>query len=350
MGERQLESAALSAFCGSMATMLAAGIQTEEAALLMSDNRERSRFQEVCRDLYDRLAAGASLADAMAAGGGFPDYAVNMVRIGEASGHLETVLRSLETYYDEEDRMFAKLKSAVGRPAALLVIMAVILVFTVAVILPVFRSTYASMTGALAGASKGAVTASGIIGWVALVICIVLAVAAIVLLRMCRTASGRERVLSLFRRLPVVGPAMEQLSLARFTAALATYVSGGISDEAALARAAETVDHPGLRAKLAGAVDAMTDPANPRGLTQVLAEFGIFQPLYQRLLEVGTRSGSTEEVLGQLSGTFFEDALSRIDGALDLLEPAFAVFLTVAIGTTLIAVMLPLVGIMGSIG
>jgi len=125
---------------------------------------------------------------------------------------------------------------------------------------------------------------------------------------------------------------------------------GNWENASALARAAETVDHPGLKAKLAGAVDAMTDPSNPRGLTQVLAEFGIFEPLYQRLLEVGTRSGSTEEVLGQLSGTFFEDALSRIDGALDLLEPAFAVFLTVTIGVTLIAVMLPLVGIMGSIG
>ena len=350
MGEKQLESGGLSAFCGSMATMLAAGIQTEEAALLMSDNREHSRFQEVCRALYDRLSAGASLADAMQASEGFPEYAVNMVRIGETSGHLETVLRNLETYYDEEDRMFTKLRSAVGRPAALLVIMAVILAFTVAVILPVFRSTYASMTGALAGASKGAVAASGIIGWVALVICIVLAVAALVLLWACRTAAGRAKVLALFRRLPVIGPAMRQLALSRFTAALATYVSSGISDEAALARAAETVDYPELRERLNGAVDAMMDPANPRGLTDVLAEFGIFEPLYQRLLEVGTRTGSTEDVLGQLSGTFFDDAMVQIDRALDLIEPVFAVFLTVAIGITLIAVMLPLVGIMGSIG
>ena len=82
----------------------------------------------------------------------------------------------------------------------------------------------------------------------------------------------------------------------------------------------------------------------------MLADFGIFSPLYQRLLEVGSRSGTTEEVLGQLAGTFFDDAMVQIDRAMDLIEPVFAVFLTVAIGITLIAVMLPLIGIMGSIG
>ena len=45
MGEKQLESSALSAFCGSVATMLSAGIQTDEAALMLSENREHSRFQ-----------------------------------------------------------------------------------------------------------------------------------------------------------------------------------------------------------------------------------------------------------------------------------------------------------------
>ena len=48
-GTEMLESSALSAFCGSVATMLSAGIQTDEAVLMLSENRERSRFQEVCR-------------------------------------------------------------------------------------------------------------------------------------------------------------------------------------------------------------------------------------------------------------------------------------------------------------
>ena len=350
MREQQLESSALSAFCGSVATMLSAGIQTEEAALMLSENREASRFQEVCSTLYRRLVGGSSFADAMAASEGFPPYAVNMVRIGEQSGHLETVLRNLELYYDEEDRMFAKLRSSVGRPAVLLVIMAVILAFTVIFILPVFQRTYATMAGSLEAASIVSVRASTIIGIVALVITVVLAAFALWLMRSCSTQVGRQKVLGLFERMPVIGNAMYQLSLSRFTAALATYVASGITHEDAMRRAIETVDHAELKAQLQKAAASMSDLDHPRSLTQAISEFNIFEPLYQRLLEVGMRSGSTEETLAELSSTFFDDAMLQIDYALDSVEPIFAAFLTIAVGVTLIAVMLPLIGIMGSIG
>ena len=94
----------------------------------------------------------------------------------------------------------------------------------------------------------------------------------------------------------------------------------------------------------------MVDLDNPRSLTQAISENDIFEPLYARLLNVGMRSGSTEETLAQLSNTFFDDAVLQIDRALDRVEPVLAAFLTIAVGATLIAVMLPLIGIMGSIG
>ena len=350
MAERQLESSALSAFCGSIATMLSAGIQTDEAALMLSENREHSRFQEVCSSVYNNLVDGKTLADAMAASEGFPPYAVNMVRTGEQSGHLEEVLRNLEMYYDEEDRMFAKLRSSIGHPAALLVIMTAILAFTVIVILPVFGKTYATMQNTLAPASLVSANASSIIGIVSLVVTALLAITALWMLATSRTESGRERVLSVLSHFPGIGQALYQLSLSRFTAALATNVSSGVTNEEAMRRAIETVDNDELRAKLEVAASSMGDLDNPRSLTQAIAEHDVFEPLYARILDVGMRSGNTEDTLAQLSGTFFDDALMRIDNALDRIEPLFAAFLTIAIGATLIAIMLPLVGIMGAIG
>ena len=350
MREEQLESSALSAFCGSVATMLSAGIQTEEAALMLAENRAHSRFQEVCGTLYQHLVKGSTLADAMEASRGFPPYAVQMVRIGEGSGHLETVLRNLEMYYDEEDRMFTKMRTSIGRPAALLVIMAVILAFTVFVILPVFRQTYATLAGSLAASSRMSTGISTAIGIIALCITVVLAVAALWFLRASGSEAGRGRIMSLFQHLPLMRRGVYQLALSRFTAALATYVSSGITHEEAMRLAIGTVDHGQLRAKLSKAAESMVDLDKPRSLTQAISEFDIFEPLYQRLLEVGVRSGNTEETLAQLSTTFFDDAILQIDHTLDLVEPLFAAFMTIAIGLTLVVVMLPLIGIMGSIG
>lgn len=347
MADKQLESSALSAFCGSMATMLAAGIQTDEAALMLAQDRERSRFQEVCSTVYDELVDGGTLANAMEVSKGFPEYAVNMVATGEEAGHLEQVLRNLEMYYNEEDRVFAKLRSAVGYPAALLCIMVVILAFTVVVILPVFSDVYRNLVNAQEAGSYLSMGASNTIGIIALVVTAACAIGSLVLLRFTRTESGRIRAIRLFEGFGPTRAAMYQLALSRFTAALATYVSSGITNEDAMQRAIKTVDHEELRAKLVEVHASMVDLDNPRSLTQAIAEHEVFDPLYVRMLNVGSQAGSVDQVLVQLSGTFFDDAVDQIDRALDHVEPLMAAFLTIAVGTTLVAVMLPLVGIMG---
>ena len=350
MAQKLLESSALSAFFGSVATMLSAGIQTEESVLMLAENREQSRFQEVCNHLYGQLVEGKPLSEAMRTSEGFPEYAVEMAATGEQSGHLEQVLRNLEMYYDEEDRMFDKLRSSMGYPAALLVIMAVVLAFTVLFILPMFSDVYLSMAGSLASSSLVSVGLSSAIGWVALVVTAVCAVVALALWVASGSESGRGKVVHLFEKLHITKGAMRQLALSRFTASLATYVSSGITNEEAMSRALRAVDHEQLKQQVAAARDSMVDLDNPRSLSQAIAENGVFEPLYARMLNVGMRSGNSDETLAQMSTTFFDDAVVQIDNSLDRIEPLFAAFLTVAIGLTLIAVMLPLIGIMGSIG
>jgi len=85
-------------------------------------------------------------------------------------------------------------------------------------------------------------------------------------------------------------------------------------------------------------------------LAQAIGEKEVFEPLYARMLNVGSRSGTADETLAQLSQTFFDDAVLQIDHSLDHIEPILAAFLTAAVGVTLIAVMLPLVGVMIAIG
>ncbi len=350
MAQKKLGSSAISTFCGSMATMLSAGIQIDEAVLMLADNREKSRFQDVCNQLYRYVAGGDGLTEAMRKTEAFPAYTVDMVGAGERAGHLEDVMRNLEIYYDEEDRLFAKLRNSVAYPAALLCIMSIILAFTVIVILPVFINVYDNMSGSLASGSFSSVGLSAIIGWIALIVMIALALMSLILVATTHTMSGRQRVLRLLGHLPQTREAMYQLSLSRFTSALATMVSSGINDEEAMSRAMQTSDHARLRGKLARAADSMSDVQNPRSLTQAISEFKVFEPLYVRMLNIGMRSGSLDTTLAQLSSTFFDDAVIQIDRSLDNIEPLLAALLTIAVGATLIAVMLPLVGIMTSIG
>lgn len=349
-GAETLPAGEVAAFCEGLAAMLAAGIQTDEALALLGESAAATPLEAVCEALYPQVAAGEPLAGALAASGRFPERACRLLAVGERAGRTEETLRGLAGYYGEEARMLAKIRTAVGYPAALLLVMSVVLVFTVAVILPVFIGVYEDMAGSLTAGSGLAVTASVAVGWVALVATLVCAALTCGAALLARSTRGQARIVRLMERLPVTRDAMRQLALSRFAAALSTCLAAGSNVDAAMTEALSTVESAELRGRLEPALDAMTDAGRALGLAQAIAESGVLEPTYARMLVIGSRAGSVDAVLERLSQAFFDEAAERVDRVVDATEPVLAAFLTVAVGATLVSVMLPLIGIMGSVG
>lgn len=346
----RLTSADVSVFCEGMAMMLAAGIQVDEALSLLDIRRASARLSCVCDEAYRAVLSGCGLAEAMRRTGAFPRHAVDMVGVGEHTGRLEQTLRRLTSYYDEESRVFAKVRTAVGYPAALLCVMAVIVAFTVWVVLPVFIRVYESMAGSLTAGSSAAIAASVAIGWVALIVTLLGAAATVAAVVASRTPRGNALLIKVLERLPFTRDAMEKLALSRFTLALSTYIASGVNDDVAMAESIKTVEHPQVRAHAEAALRLMEDAERSCGLSAAIAESGLLDALYARMIVIGARTGSVENVLAGLGETFFNEAADRVDRVIDSVEPLLAALLTIAVGTTLISVMLPLIGIMGSIG
>lgn len=346
----RLTSADVSVFCEGMAMMLAAGIQVDEALSLLDIRRASARLSCVCDEAYRAVLSGCGLAEAMRRTGAFPRHAVDMVAVGERTGRLEQTLRRLTSYYDEESRVFAKVRTAVGYPAALLCVMAVIVAFTVWVVLPVFIRVYESMAGSLIAGSSAAIAASVAIGWVALIVTLLGAAATVAAVVASRTPRGNALLIKVLERLPFTRGAMEKLALSRFTLALSTYIASGVNDDVAIAESIKTVEHPQVRAHAEAALRLMEDAERSCGLSTAIAESGLLDALYARMIVIGARTGSVENVLAGLGETFFNEAADRVDRVIDSVEPLLAALLTIAVGTTLISVMLPLIGIMGAIG
>ena len=350
MAKKILESNALSAFCDSIAMMQSAGIQTDEAVYLLGENMHDSAFKQACDSVYRSLINGATFTQAIAESGSFPQHVIDMVAVGERSGRLENVLVSLGRYYHEEDRLFAKISNAITYPTALLAIMSIILLFTVTTILPVFMGVYEGISGNMAASSFAYVNVSLLVGWIAFGVTALCTVAVFICFLWTRTQQGRITLIRLAQRLPFIRRPLRQLALGRFTSALATYIAAGLNTDVAMREAADKVDHAKLKGRILGAYAEMTNPAQMKSLAQAIYDNEVYDPIYARMLVVGSRSGSLEEVLEYLSSSFVDDSILQIDNLIDSIEPTLAAFLTVSVGATLIAVMLPLIGIMGSIG
>lgn len=350
MHKQTLESGAVGVFCESVAVMLESGIQTEEALSLLADNTNDSVFQSVCQQVYSGILERKTLSRAMEDTGAFPEFAIQMVHTGEESGRLDATLSSLARYYSEEDRLLSKLHSSVMYPVALFALMTIILIFTMAVIMPVFLKTYQEVAGGIASGTFNFVSIALAIGWIALILSLIGTIGTLVVAFMTKSQKNLHVLENLLTKLPITRNAARQLALSRFTTVLSSYASIGMPIDQALSNAAATVDEPSLRNKLNAAVIDMQRTDEARSLSQVLLDNQVFGPVYARMVKVGDTSGKLEEVLENLSEAFFDDAMIQMDESLDRIEPSLTAFLTVTVGAALVAVMIPLIGILGSIG
>lgn len=350
MADMKLSSQELCTFFQNVALMQSVGVQTDEAVFMLAESTEDGLLRTVCQRVYQHLIEGERLSAAMEAAGQFPAHAVQLVAAGERTGRTEGTLRKLATYYDEEDRLFAKVRSSIGYPCVLLCVLSVILAFTVAAILPVFMGVYQTMAGGLAASSNGLAEAGLVIGWVAFGITLVLTAVVLVAWVCSRTPGGRTRIMGLLSRLPFARQAFYDLALSRFTSALAVYTASGANTDDAVGQALKTIEEPALRKKVAAAYGAMIEPVRASSMVQAFAAAEVFDTAHMRMLTFGMRTGRVDDVLAELSVGFFEESVDSFDAMVDKVEPVLAGFVTVAVGATLIAVMLPLVGIMGAIG
>ena len=267
-----------------------------------------------------------------------------MLAAGERSGRTVQVLNSLAGYYDAQDRLQARLKSAVLYPLVLLLLMAAILAVLLARVMPVFTGVYASLSGSLTASSYRYIAAGYVFGGAALAVTALLAAGLVACVLLGRTPAGRETLARRAVRLPFTAPLAEQNALCDFLRVLQLYIA---SEDAAMTAAAGLVTHPALQAKAAACLRQMRE--RQAGLATALYDQKLLEPLYGRMLVAGARSGNLEQVLARLTGQLWADTQDRIDRAVDSIEPALSAFLTVAVGVTLVSAMLPLVGILGSI-
>lgn len=349
MANKQLESLAISVFCENMAMMLGAGIGAEEAAGLLGEDSTQGSFHDAAKSVQKfLLLQGGTLSEAVAQSGYFPAYVSDMIRVGESAGRIEQTLRSLAGYYASRSRLETKLKSAVLYPLVLLVLMAAILGMLLAKVLPVFAGVYTSLAGDLTSSSYWYIRVAYGIGWLALAVTVLVALVLIAATVASRTSKGLDTLKRMAEHLPVLSGIAQQLSLANFTEVLMIYVASGVDVDSAMEAAGKMVDNETVAQK----VDACRRQMKEKGvgLATAVYEQKLFEPLYGRMLVSGARSGSLEPVLERLTDLFSQDARMRIDRAVDRVEPFMSAFLTVTVGIALISTMLPLIGILGSIG
>jgi type IV pilus assembly protein PilC len=113
---------AVERFCRVFATLVTAGVPLPEAITVSADSTNNAVFQARLAVVRDAMVRGNGLARPIAESGMFPPGALQMIRVGESTGSLDTQLHSAAEFYERELAYRLKKSTDLFEPIVIVVI------------------------------------------------------------------------------------------------------------------------------------------------------------------------------------------------------------------------------------
>ncbi len=323
----------LTAFLESGFPLVAALTAAEE----QTDNR---RLRSVAGDIKKRVSEGQHMSDALAAYPGlFPGLFVNMVRAGENSGALESVLARIAELTEKQSAFMGRMRSMLAYPLIVGAIGVFITVFLLLVVLPSLTVIFADMEQALPLPTVILISAGDFFlsYWWAAGLLVVLAGAGAYYAG--DSEKGRMYIDRMKLRLPVAGPLIWKNATSRFCRTFGTLLESGVPVLSALETASRVLGNEVLSK---GLEKVRQDVREGESITRPLRQEGVFPSLALRFMAAGEESGNLNGMLSRVSDIYDEEVESRIAMLTSLMEPVIIIIMGAVVGFVVLAMLLPI--------
>lgn len=335
-------------FSRTFSTMIDAGLPMVQCLDMLANQSDNLRFRKVLAGVKAEVEAGKSLSESLAKYPKvFDDLFSNLVAAGEAGGILDVIFRRLSTYLEKAAKLRRQVRGALIYPSVIFVVGIAVVMVMITKVLPVFEKMFKDLgAGSLPAPTRFVLAIShGVTDHIFIVTGVgVLFVVAMVLA--LRTDRGRYALDTVLLRMPVLGPVMRKVAVARFTRTLGTLLSSGVAILDGLEIVAKT---SGNRVVARAIMYARAKIAEGKDIASPLLETGVFPPMVVQMIGVGEQTGAMDEMLQKIAD-FYEDEVDTAVAAMTaLLEPIMLVFLGGVVGGMLIAMYMPIFEVAGNI-
>jgi len=337
----------VSVFCDQMAMLLKGGVSLNEGTYMLYSEMEDKKTKDVLKELDDSIARNIPFYEALDNTGAFPEYMIHMVEVGEKTGRLEDVMKSLSEYYERDSRIKAGIKSAVAYPMILFGVMACIMVVLVWKILPMFERMFEELSSDVSSATENVLTAGLNAGKVIAVIILVLFALIILAVVYGRTKGGSKQLVKLAGTFGPTRKLMNLMATGKFVSSMSLMLASGMDITDALASECDNCDNPEIKKKIE---DCKNRYENGDKLDEALRNSTLIVGMESRLLSVAAKTGETDLVFTKLSGQYNEKITAALGRMTTIIETTLVIVLSLMVGAVLLAVMMPLVSMISSIG
>jgi type IV pilus assembly protein PilC len=320
--------------------MIDAGLPLIQCLDILGSQEQNKTFAGVITSVKEDIEGGSTLTDALKKHPKvFDDLFVNLVSAGEAGGILDTVLARLSAYMEKAIALKSKIKGAMTYPASILVVSIGVVVLLLVKVIPVFQELFSSMGHALPAPTQFVVDASGFLRNYILYLIGALIVFVFVFRRYYRTERGRLNIDTMVLKVPVFGPLLRKVAVAKFTRTLSAMLASGVPILEGLDVVIKTAGNRLVENSL---METRRSISEGQTIAQPLKETAVFPPMVVQMIGVGEATGALDTMLEKIADFYDDEVDTAVSAMTALLEPFMMVFLGVVVGGIIIAMYLPI--------
>lgn len=327
-------------FTRQLSIMITAGLQLQEALTLLKTQSANRAVSDMLTRISRQIQAGGNLASALEKyPGQFSRTYLALVKSGESSGRLDTVLVRLADNLEKDQEFRSRVRGALVYPAIILSAMVVVFIILMTVVVPRLNVLYGDFGVEVPLPTRILqMTSEAIINYWYLMLLAIFGMWQI-FRRWKSSPAGNHLWDGLTLRLPLLGALQKQIALVEFTRTLGMLVGAGVHILDSLNLLVESFSNVYFRDAL-HEITKKVEKGFPLGV--LFAQYDIFPPILSQMIRVGEESGKMDEALIKLSVYFEHESDNLVKGLTTAIEPAIMIILGVGVGFIVFSIITPI--------
>jgi len=340
---RRVKGQTMATFYSQLASLLRSGVPMIRAITVLSQQSGDATLSEVLVEIKGRVEEGEPLGQAMSRYPKvFSDMGINMTRAGAEGGFLEDALDRVGTFTELQEDLKGRTVSALAYPVFLFGVGSIVITILLVFFVPKFDVLFDRLRekGQMPWVTDALLTFSRFLqgyGWIALVAIF----AALFMFRLrLQSEEGKEWADRVKLKIPVLGPILMNLAVARFCRVLGTLLSNGVPILKSLEISRTATGNRLLSRSIA---DASENIRAGDTLASPLRTSGHFPLTVVEMISVAEESNSLDTVLPAIADSLEKRTFRRLDLFVRLLEPVMLLVMAMLVMMVVLALLVPVI-------
>lgn len=343
-----VKSADVILFTRQLSILISSGVPLVQGLDAIATQLQNERMKNIVLSIKEKVTGGSFLWEAMK---GYPkvfsNLYVSMIRAGEAAGALDAILKRLIKYLDDAEKLKKMVKGAMIYPISITVVGIVVVIVMMTFVIPKFEAMLEGVGQELPAITQAVIDASHFVTKNIMFILGGLGATVVFLRQYLSTEEGRNFFDHWILSVPVFGPIVHKVSLARFARTMQTLITSGVGLLDAFDICKEAIGNQSL---VAGVGKMRIDIEGGKTMSSAMQKNTIFPSMVVQMISVGETTGNLDKMLERVAEFYEEDVQNVVANLSKLVEPFIMVFLGGLVGGLMLAMYMPIFQMAGGAG